>query len=117
MIFLVSLVTMASQLMLKKGIADLVQSGITFEAPMRFFLHAARSWTMVAAAFLQVVSYGLWIYAISRFKLGYVVAVSGALLYLLLAAAGWMLFDERLTALQWGGVVFITLGVVCMNIG
>lgn len=116
MIVFVSVFTIASQLLLKKGINDIVARGVSSEDVTQFLRQALLSPYVIGAMALQVASYLVWIFVISKYKLGYAFAISGALFYLLLAFAGWVFFGERLTAAQWAGVGLITAGVVCMNL-
>jgi drug/metabolite transporter (DMT)-like permease len=44
-------------------------------------------------------------------------AVSGSFFYLLMAAASWFLFGERLTSTQWIGLVLISAGVLMVTHG
>lgn len=115
MILLVSFATLASQLLLKKGVADIASLGGLPMGPM-FLAKALQSPYVIAALVLQAAGYLVWILVVSRVKLGYAFAVSGAFFYILLAAAGVLLFQEKMTPLQWFGVLLITAGVICMNL-
>lgn len=116
LIFLVSLATLGSQLLLKKGVGGLAASGPP-GANLPFLVRAFLSPYVISALVLQAMGYIIWIMVISRVKLGYAFAVSGGFFYILLAAAGWLLFNEALSFLQWLGILLITTGVILMNIG
>jgi multidrug transporter EmrE-like cation transporter len=114
-ILLASLATLASQLLLKKGVSEVAALG-SLSIGWHFLGKALLSPYVILAIVLQMAGYSLWILIISQVKLGYAFAISGGFFYILLAGAGWLFFDEVLTTIQWIGVILITAGVICMNI-
>ncbi|MFA7402989.1 MAG: hypothetical protein WC007_03280 [Pelobacteraceae bacterium] len=112
LIFVVSATTVISQLILKKGVA-------TFDAghatPFQFVTMALTSPYVLASVALQGISFLLWVLVLSRANLGYAFGFSGAFFYLILPLLSWWLYGERLSMLQWGGLLLISLGVLCLQ--
>jgi drug/metabolite transporter (DMT)-like permease len=113
LIVIVTVNTVASQLLLKRAIGEI---GGPSSVPDlgRFFAAAAISPWVYGSILLQVIGYALWMIVISQEKLGIAVAVSGSAFYVLTAMMSWMLYGERLTPVQWGGIGLITIGVILM---
>ncbi|MBL8517198.1 MAG: hypothetical protein JNM76_09530 [Betaproteobacteria bacterium] len=105
-----------AQLFLKRALQDAPSPGLSFDAMWRFLLAAMQSpWTYVALA-LQVAGFVLWMVLISKEKLGVATASVGAGFYLLMAFAAWAVYGETLTSLQWAGILFVTVGVICISL-
>ena len=83
----------------------------------KFILDAARSPWIYTSLAIQVFGYVLWMILISRVKLGVAAASVGAGFYVLMAGGSWLVFGETLSYLQWLGIGFITIGVVCVSLG
>lgn len=114
LIFIFTLNTIASQLLLKRAVSVLGSPAAVSDVP-RFLVSAALSPWVHCSIILQVVGYALWIVVISREKLGVAFALSGSTFYVLLSLSAWALFNERLSGTQWLGIGFITLGVICLT--
>ena len=113
LILVVTLNSVASQLLLKRAVADLGSPGSLAALP-GFFGAAALHPAVYASLALQVIGYAVWMVVISQEKLGVAVAVLGSGFYVLMALTAWFAFGEELTPLQWAGIAFITIGVTCM---
>lgn len=115
LIFVVSACTVGSQLLLKSGV-----NGITpiyrDEGAISFLFAAATSPYVIGALFIQVFSYVVWFFVLTQERLSIAFAISGSFFYLLVAAASWLVFHERLNGWQWGGLVLISVGVVILNL-
>jgi drug/metabolite transporter (DMT)-like permease len=83
----------------------------------RFIAGAVVSPWIYASMSLQILSYCLWILIVSREKLGVATASVGSGFYILMALSAWWIYGETLSALQWAGIVLVTLGVVCISLG
>ena len=111
LILMVATANLGSQLLLKKGmLAAGHVNGIG--AALRF---AMTSPPVLSGLLLQGAGFSLWLYILTRNKLGYALGLTGAFFYLLLPLLTWWLFDERLTSLQWLGLAFICIGVLCLG--
>ncbi len=110
MIFVVSVCTLSSQLLLKKGMTA-IGSGADF---MQILLAPVTSLPVAAGVLLQACGFLLWLAVLTRTDLGYAFGFSGAFFYILLPLLSWWIYNEHLTALQWCGMGFISLGVVCI---
>lgn len=109
LIFVTTACTIIGQLILKRAIGELryLQS----HGVLEFVLGAAMSPLVWAALTMQILGYVVWFYVISREKLSVAFALSGAMAYLLMAFASWLVYNERLGGLQWLGLVLISVGV------
>lgn len=110
MIFIVSSCTLASQLLLKKGMTC-IGSGGGF---IRIIMSPFTSLHVATGVILQACGFILWLVVLTRANLGYAFGFSGAFFYILLPILSWWLYNEQLTALQWCGMGLISLGVVCI---
>jgi drug/metabolite transporter (DMT)-like permease len=113
LILVVTLNSVASQLLLKRAVGELGTPS-TLAALPQFFHAAALSPLVYASLVLQIVGYAIWMIVISHEKLGVAVAVLGSGFYVLMALLAWLVFDEQLTRVQWAGIGLITLGIACM---
>lgn len=115
LLLLVSINTVASQLLLKKGVMQL--GGIQHIADLsRFTAAAVKSPWILLSVCLQVIGYLIWFLIVTREKLGLAVAFSGASFYVLMAAAAWYFYGETLSILQCGGIALIIVGVIIIAV-
>jgi drug/metabolite transporter (DMT)-like permease len=105
-----------SQLLLKRAIADIGSPGALAALP-EFIAGAAGSPWVYASLVLQVLGYILWMIVISHEKLGVANAGLGACFYMLMAFSAWVVYGETLSSVQWAGIGFITIGVICVSLG
>lgn len=113
LVLVTTLCTIGGQLILKRAMVTLkpLQAQGIFE----FLFGAALSPLVWAALMLQVLGYVAWMFVISREKLSVAFALSGSTFYLLMAAASWFFYGERLTPVQWFGLALISTGVVLVT--
>jgi drug/metabolite transporter (DMT)-like permease len=105
-----------SQLALRRALNGLSSpSGLSGLA--RFIGAAALSPWIYTSVALQILSYVIWMLIVSREKLGVATASAGAGFYILMALSAWLIYGETLSALQWTGIVLVTVGVVCISLG
>ncbi|WP_374407644.1 hypothetical protein [Hydrogenophaga sp.] len=115
LIILVTSFTITSQMVLKNavnGISPILKN----EGILQFLLAAITSPWVYAALTLQVGGYVLWFFVLAQERLSVAFAINGSFFYLMVAAASWVFFDERLNMWQWFGLVLISLGVVILNL-
>jgi drug/metabolite transporter (DMT)-like permease len=105
-----------SQLLLRRALNGL-GSPESLSALPRFVGNAALSPWIYSSVALQILGYVLWMLVVSREKLGVATASIGAGFYALMALSAWLIYGETLSALQWVGIVLVTLGVVCISVG
>lgn len=115
LILIVTVNTVASQLLVKRVVGQIGPPS-AHDSLVAFVLAAAASPLVYLSLALQVGGYVMWMVILSREKLGIAVAISGAFFYLLVSSMAWLVFGERLTSLQWAGIVLITAGVVCVGL-
>ncbi|MGV8931085.1 MAG: EamA family transporter [Luteimonas sp.] len=113
LVLFTTLCTICGQLILKRavtGLKPLLQAG-----PIDFLFGAATSPLVVLALSLQVLGYVAWLFVLSKEKLSVAFALSGSSFYLLMAVASWYFFNERLSMIQWLGLLMISVGVILIT--
>jgi drug/metabolite transporter (DMT)-like permease len=110
MIIVVAFSNVISQLVLKKGVIELKIDQINFS----YLPLALTSPYVLTALLIQIFSYIVWLFVLSRTNLGYAVGLSGAMFYIIIALLGWWVFNEKMTPLQWIGLFAISFGVFCL---
>ncbi|MCD6379038.1 hypothetical protein J7M07_01160 [bacterium] len=106
--------TITAQIILKKGL--LLLGGVHFSSGVMVEIFRIIHSSYVMGAFVLQGTIALfWIYVLSRTPLVYLLTMSGAFFYILLALASWIVLGERLSLIQWLGVFMISLGVVFFN--
>lgn len=103
--------SLGSQLLLKKG---MMAAG-----PLTGIIPALRVALTSPAVYCGIILQGcglcLWLFILTRTNLGFALGFVGAFFYLLLPLLTWWLYGETLTPVQWLGMVFICLGVLCLG--
>ena len=112
LIFIVALTTAVSQLILKKGVTGLA---LNLSNPALLAKSALTSPYVLISIALMGINFLLWVVVLSKANLGYAFGFAGAFLYLILPLLSWWLYGERLSLLQWGGLLLITLGILCLQ--
>jgi multidrug transporter EmrE-like cation transporter len=115
LILIVTFCTIGSQLLLKHAIGG-VAPVLREQGPVYFVLAAIQSPLVIAAVAIQAAGFVVWWFVLTQERLSVAFAVSGSFFYLVMAAASWLLYGEKLTAPQWGGLALITIGVVVLNL-
>lgn len=113
LIFVVTVNTAASHVLLKRGVSGVTLPTHAAEVT-KFISHCLSSPYVWGSLLLQVVGYAIWVAVISRERLAVATAVSGSFFYILMAVLGWSLFNERLSYPQIAGLALITAGVSLM---
>lgn len=114
MIVLVTCMTLGSQLLLKKAITLIGQ--LMQGDKIAFLIAVFTSPYVILAIVMQGFGFILWIFVLSRMKLGIAFGLSGAFFYLLMALSSWYLYGERLSLQQWAGLLLISTGVILMTV-
>lgn len=115
LILLTTLSTIGSQLILKRVMLQIAPI-LRESGPMAFLWSAATSPLVVLALSFQVFGYVVWFFVLAKEKLSVAFALSGSFFYLVMAAASWMFFGERLNGYQWVGLFLISAGVVMVTV-
>lgn len=113
LILITTLCTIGGQLILKRAVGAL--KPLLQEGPIMFLIGAATSPLVIAALSLQVLGYVAWLFVLSKERLSIAFALSGSSFYLLMALASWYFFGERLSVVQWLGLLLISLGVILVT--
>jgi drug/metabolite transporter (DMT)-like permease len=115
LLVLISVNTVASQLLLKRGVTNL--GGVSKFADFPQFLVSAASspWILISVC-LQIFGYLMWFMVVTREKLAIAMALTGASFYFLMTLSAWYFYGEVLTVLQLVGIGLIIAGVVCIGI-
>lgn len=116
LVLIVTFCTIGSQLILKHGVGQITnvlrESGV-----VHFLLSAATSPLVITALAIQGAGYVVWLFVLTQERLSVAFAISGSFFYLMMAAASWFFFDERLSLVQWVGLATITMGVMLVTLG
>jgi len=113
-ISIIALGTIIAQITLKKGL--ILLGGIDFSSGLMIeILRVLHSPYVLGALTLQGTIALFWIYLLSKTQLVYLLTMSGAIFYILLALTSWIVLGERLSFVQWLGVIMISVGIVCFN--
>ena len=115
LVLIVTCVTIGSQLILKRGVGDVV-SVLKTDGPFAFVLSAATSPVVIAALALQGMGYVVWWFVLTQERLSVAFAISGSFFYLTMAAVSWYVYDEKLNLPQWIGLTLITAGVLMVTL-
>jgi len=114
LIFITSLMTIISQLILKKGVDSFSHK---FELGIQHFVLAAIASPYVwAALFLQGLGYFLWFFVLINGKLSVSFAISGSFFYIILAVSSWYFLGEKISFTQGIGLVLVSVGVLILNL-
>lgn len=116
LILVVTFCTIGSQLVLKGAVVPL-SSILREQGVIDFLLAAAMSPRVLLALAIQGLGYLIWLLVITQERLSVAFAISGSFFYLVMAAASWFFYGERLGGLQWLGLVLISSGVLLVTLG
>lgn len=116
LVLAVTFCTIGSQLILKNGVTALTVI-LRNEGALPFLVAAATSPKVILALAIQGLGYVVWLFVLTQERLSVAFALSGSFFYLVMAAASWFFFDERLTLTQWLGLLLISAGVLAVSHG
>ena len=114
-IALVTCLTLSSQLLVKYGVRLLASSDDSLKG-LNWIIAAVFSWPIILAVVIQGVGFVFWVFVVDKMKLGMAFAISGSFFYFLIALSSWVLYDEKLTGLQWFALFLISIGVAIFSI-
>lgn len=113
-VLIIAFGTINAQIILKRGL--ILLGGIDFSSGVMVeILRLIHSPYVLGAFFLQGIIALFWVYVLSRTQLIYLFTMSGAFFYILLALTCWIVLGEKLSLIQWLGVLLISFGVICFN--
>lgn len=115
LIFFVTCSTIGSQLLVKRGLAQVAARTPSPEGSA-WLIAAVLSPSVITAVAIQGIGFIVWMLVVRQVKLGVAFAISGAFFYLLLALLSWLLYGERLALWQWVGLVLISVGVALVSL-
>ena len=114
-ILFVTCSTLGAQLLIKGAVVAIAARNPA-PAGLDWLLAVGGTPRIWLAVVVQGIGFMVWVWVISRMKLGPAFATSGAFFYILLAAASWFLYGERLSAWQWAGIMLVSVGVLLMTL-
>ena len=95
MILYVAATTVASQLLLKSGLNKIKVNVQSIKDIYAFVIAALTNWQVMLSLGIQAVGFVVWILVVSKIKLGLAFAVSGSLVYVIMALASWYFFRRK----------------------
>lgn len=107
-----TLCTLSAQLMLKRVVNTPAAKIAMANEPLHFIVQAMCTPMTWLALSIQVAGYLIWLFVLGREKMAIAIAVSGSFFYILASGASWLFFSERLTMVQWCGIMLISAGVL-----
>lgn len=114
LILISTLCTLSAQLLLKHVVGTPTAKAAMASDPTQFLLHTMSSPLTWFAFAIQVAGYVVWLFVLSREKMGIALALSGSCFYLLAVTASWIFFSEKLSTAQLSGIILITVGIFLM---
>lgn len=114
MIVFVACSTLGSQLLIKRSLLQLAVRSPDLKG-FDWLMAAVLSPGVLSAVAIQGLGFVIWVVVVSKVKLGMAFAINGASFYILMAAVSWWLYGERLTPVQWGGIVLVSAGVLMLS--
>lgn len=115
LVFIVTLLTIGSQLALKAAIGQ-VATVLSERGALAFIWAAMNSPGVLLAVSMQGIGFIVWWFVITQERLSVAFAISGSFFYLVMAIASWLIYDEKLNLQQVIGLVLITAGVLMVNL-
>lgn len=115
MIVFVTCSTLGSQLLVKRAVTEIAARD-PMPTGVQWLLAACLSPGVIMAVAIQGIGFIVWVVVVSRVKLGVAFAISGSFFYILIAAASWFFYGERLGPLQWFGLTLVSSGVLLMTL-
>lgn len=115
LVFIVTLLTIGSQLALKAAIGQ-VASVLSERGALAFVWAAMTSPGVLLAVTMQGIGFIVWWFVITQERLSVAFAISGSFFYLVMALASWLIYGEKLSLQQVIGLVMITVGVLMVNL-
>lgn len=88
-------------------------------APAQFIngkLHFNLTPYTIAGIALYGISFILYVYLISKYSLGYIIPLTTALVYILIFAASFFIFNEAFTLIKISGIILIIAGLTLLNL-
>jgi drug/metabolite transporter (DMT)-like permease len=107
-----TIVTIASQLCLKKGMMQVGE--ISFDRLSHLFpltIQVFSNYFILLGVGMAVVAALLWLIVLSRVNLSVALPISGGIFYILLVFSSWLFLREQVSVLHWVGTIVICLGV------
>lgn len=114
MIVFVACSTLGSQLLIKRSLLQLAVRSPDLKG-FDWLVAACLSPGVLSAVAIQGLGFVIWVVVVSKVKLGLAFAINGASFYILMAVVSWWLYGERLTPVQWGGIVLVSTGVLMLS--
>ena len=115
MLFVAIVLTVAAQLLLKRGVANMGDIQLSVGGLTFIVVEIFRNLYLFFGLFLLGLTFLLWIWLVSKVQLNilYPITVSGQLA--LLALGSWLWFNEVLTPMQLLGMAIIIVGIFLLS--
>lgn len=117
LIFALAVLTaVASQLLFKKGMADLAGMDFSISNMLVLLKHVLSSRFLLGGMFLFAASFVCWLFVLAKMKLSVAYPIT-SLNFVLVLIASYYFFGEKLSLLQYGGIALIIFGVIALSRG
>lgn len=110
------LTTVASQLLLKKGISTFTFQGFSWSGIVLLVKHVLSNMYLIGGILFYGISFLLWLVVLSKTKLSFAYPIT-SINFVLVLIASYYLFGEKLAVTQYLGVGLIIFGVLVLSRG
>ncbi len=107
-----TMVTIASQLCLKKGMTQV--GTISFDRlshSLPLIIQIFSNYFILLGLGMAVAASLIWLIVLSRVNLSVALPISGGIFYILLVFSSWLFLKEQVSIFHWIGTVVICLGI------
>jgi multidrug transporter EmrE-like cation transporter len=101
----------SAQLFLKRGVLNLGSLDFSLNGFLGLIHRVFQNIWLMGGLFLFGISFLLWIFVLSRFKLSVAYPISTSLSFTLIALFSWLFLREQLVPVQILGIFIIILGI------
>jgi drug/metabolite transporter (DMT)-like permease len=108
------LTTVTSQLFFKKGMMALGRVDLSLHDVYLLIAHIFSNYFLLAGIFLYAISFLMWLFILSKVKLSIAYPIT-SMNFVLVLLFSYFIYDEKLTLFQYGGVVFIIMGIFLLS--
>lgn len=105
------LTAVLSQLLFKQGVSELGSMRFSASNVGLLIANVFRNPFLLTGLFFYSISFIFWLFVLSKMKLSVVYPIT-SLNFILVAIASYLLYDEKLSITQYGGILLIILGIV-----
>lgn len=108
------LTTVVSQLLFKKGMLSLANMDFSLTNVFALIKQVSYSPYLLSGLFFYAISFLLWLFVLSKVKLSQAYPIT-SINFVLVLIASYYLFGEKLSLIQYFGILLIIVGVFALS--